>query len=107
MNQQIGAALDFHSAEFNQIDELNDWSGNYRSFQPLDGVITADMRHQMERGKRSARVDLSADETEPLGKTALVNAEPETIKAPGPLTVISKGRTLIVDTEAGRAACLR
>ena len=38
----------------------------------------------------------------------MVNAEPETIKAPGPLTVISKGRTLIVDTEAGRAlACAK
>lgn len=102
------AALDFHSAEFNQIDELNDWSGNYRSFQPLGGVITADMRHQMERRKRSARVDLSAAGTEPFEKTALVNADPETIKAPGPLTVISKGRTLIVDTEEGRAvACAK
>ncbi len=68
-----GVALDFHSAEFNQIDELNDWSGNYRSFQSLDGVITADMRHQMERRKRSALVDPSADETEALEKTAMVN----------------------------------
>ena len=68
MNQQAAATLNFHSAEFNRIDDLNDWSGNYRSFQPLDGVVTADMRHQMERRKRSAPVDLSADETESLEK---------------------------------------
>jgi hypothetical protein len=45
----VGVTIDFHSAEFNDIDELNDCCGNYQIFEPLDDTITADMRHQMER----------------------------------------------------------
>jgi len=41
-----GITLNFRSAEFNYRDDLNDISGNYRTFQPLDGVMTADMLHQ-------------------------------------------------------------
>ncbi|MBI4768375.1 MAG: 4Fe-4S binding protein [Deltaproteobacteria bacterium] len=109
---KAAAPINFHSPEFNVIDDLNDWSGNYRSFQPLDDLVTADMRHQMERRKRSAFAERPAEETEAVGKTAaaLVSASIETkaIKAAGPLTVISRGRTLIVDTEIERAlACAK
>ena len=30
-----GATIDFHSAEFNHSDDLNDCSGNYRFFEQL------------------------------------------------------------------------
>ena len=109
---KAAAPINFHSPEFNVIDDLNDWSGNYRSFQPLEGMVTADMRHQMERRKRSAFGDRPAEGTEDVGKTTAPLMSPsaatEAIRAAGPLTVISRGRTLIVDTEIERAlACAK
>ena len=55
-----GAAIDFHSPEFNRTDDLNDMSGNSRFFEPLDGIVTADMRHQMERPREESCFDSPA-----------------------------------------------
>jgi len=100
-----GAAIDFHLPEFNRTDDLNDNFGNCQSFEPLDGIITADMRHQMERLSESQcvyyHVDEAADSNEI--KTAIEFDEPELVKGLSPLTVISEGRALIVDTDAARA----
>ncbi|MGZ3635507.1 MAG: hypothetical protein ACXWMO_07465, partial [Syntrophales bacterium] len=57
-----GAAIDFHSAEFNRTDDLTDCSGSYRFFEPLDGIITADMRHQMDRLREEGCEDAPAHE---------------------------------------------
>lgn len=101
-----GITINFHSAEFNRTDDLNDCSGNYRTFQPLDGVVTADMRHQMERLRRRDAVDAAVDDAVPSKKIERERHEAETLDAAPPLTVISWGRTLIVDTDAERAiAC--
>jgi ferredoxin len=101
-----GITIDFHSAEFNQTDDLNDCSGNYRSFQSLDGVVTADMRHQMERLRRRDAIDAAADDAVSSKNIERERNEPETLDAAPPLTVISRGRTLIVDTDAERSiAC--
>ncbi len=97
-------AINFHSPEFNLTDDLNDWSGNYRSFQPLDGIITADMRHQMERKPYSASDSSTGD-----GAVLKIESKSQpTVKAErsAPLSVISEGRTLIVDTEEKRAMAL-
>jgi ferredoxin len=101
-------AIDFHSAEFNHTDDLNDYSGNYRSFQPLDGIITADMRHQMERRLSGSAADPCAGDAAPLKKQKSENIPTEDGKETGPITVISAGRTLIIDTDFDRAiACGR
>jgi hypothetical protein len=101
-----GITINFHSAEFNRMDDLNDCAGNYRNFQPLDGVVTADMRHQMERLRMRDAVDFAADDTVSPKKAARERNEAETPDAAPPLTVISRGRTLIVDTDAERSiAC--
>jgi len=42
----------FHSAEFNICDGLDDYDGDYTSFAKLGGIITADMKHQMEVAAR-------------------------------------------------------
>ena len=100
-----GAAIDFHAAEFNYIDDLNDYSGDCRSFEPLDGIVTADMRHQAQR-REMACAPVAAIDPEP---EELNEPESEAADAPEiapPLMVISRGRTLIIDTDAGRAlAC--
>ena len=98
------AAIDFHSPEFNRPDDLNDWSGNYRSFQPLDGIVTADMRHQMERKRHSASDSPAKEGAVP--KIESKSQEPVEAEAAAPLSVISEGRTLIVDTEPKRAMAL-
>lgn len=101
-----GVTIDFHSAEFNQTDDLNDCSGNYRFFEPLDGIVTSDMRHQTERLREESCVDASAYETS-VSKKKDKKVKMDESGPPcdlSPLTVISEGRILIVDTDAARAA---
>ncbi len=88
-----GITINFHSAEFNQTDDLNDYSGNYRIFQSLDGVVTADMRHQMERLCRRDVADADADDAAPSKKIEQEKNEAATLDASPPLTVISQGLT--------------
>ena len=64
------------------------------------------MRHQMERRSGRDAVDAAADEAVPPKDRERETNEPETFEAAPPLTVISQGRTLIVDTDAERSiAC--
>jgi ferredoxin len=98
-----GIIIDFHSADFNQMDYLNDCSGNYRTFQPLDGVVTADMRHQMERRSGRDAVDTAVDDAVPSKKIEGERNEVATPDAAPSFTVISRGRTLIVAKDAERS----
>jgi ferredoxin len=95
----------FQSAEFNCLDDLDDNTGNYRTFQSLAGVVTADMRHHEERERLQSTVDeidgghqVEDTVSENSGNVAL--SEREYL----PLTVISKGRILIIDTDIKRVA---
>lgn len=45
----------FTSAKFNVVDGLDDYAEDYRSFEALGDMITADMRHDMERLAAKAR----------------------------------------------------
>ena len=103
------AAIDFHAPEFNVIDDLNDCAGDYRSFEPLGDIVTADMRHQMElrRERECAGEHMETDaaprrgdERQSGGKEAGGRDIPEAMPS---LTVVSRGRTLIVDTDSRRA----
>ena len=105
MNRGTDNKNNFHSAEFNQTDDLNDCSGNYLTFQPLDGVVTADMRHQMERLRRGDVVDAAMGDAVP-SKNIEREKDEDLPRAATPLAVISRGRTLIVDTDTERSiAC--
>lgn len=39
----------FRSAKFNLVDGLDDYAEDYRSFESLGAVVTADLRHHKER----------------------------------------------------------
>ncbi|MGV8057251.1 MAG: 4Fe-4S binding protein [Smithellaceae bacterium] len=99
-------ALNFHSPEFNQTDDLNDFCSKGGLFETLDGVVTADMRHQMERRGRKVSVGEPATTT-----SASLNVEPITDDADSSeqvktVTIISYGRTLIISADYDRAlAC--
>ncbi len=101
--------IDFHSAELNRTDDLNDNSGICQSFQTLDGVVTAHERHQMERQRRNDSADLPVvDGAAPLKRTEKGRDEADAAQTAVPLTVVSKGRTLIIDMDAERAlACAK
>jgi len=98
--------IHFHSAEFNRIDDLNDCARNYRSFQPLDGVVTAHERHQIEFCRKKDTLDSSRDGPACPRRSEVETDDGEALEAAAPLTVISEGRILIIDTDEERAmAC--
>ncbi|MDD5168404.1 MAG: 4Fe-4S binding protein [Syntrophales bacterium] len=101
-----GRSINFFSGEFNFTDDLNDCSGNYGSFQSLDGVVTAHMRHRTERRDHGRKIDaFASDETPAIQKDKEATAAPAPVAATS-LSIISEGRTLIIDADAERAmAC--
>jgi ferredoxin len=97
--------LDFLSTEFNNIDELDDNRGNYRSFQSLAGIVTSDMRHHQKRKQLklsggSITEITEAEETEEIENRS---EEAVNVKTPLPLTIVSRGRLLVIDTNLERA----
>jgi hypothetical protein len=42
----------FHTSKFNVCDGLDDYAEDFRIFEPLGDIITADLRHHMERLKQ-------------------------------------------------------
>ena len=96
--------IDFHATEFNVIDDLNDCAGDYRSFEPLGDIVTADMRHQMERRHDGAGTDSCTNMAAvPLKAIERQDGGPEIPEKMPPLTIVSHGRTLIIDADARRA----
>ncbi|HEY5998381.1 MAG TPA: 4Fe-4S binding protein [bacterium] len=100
-------AIDFSSPAYNRIDELQDCAGNYRSFETLEGIVTADMRHRFERERRGRR----GSGGEPAGASAVAVADAigdreQGPAPPAPVTIVSRGRVLVLDTDAVRAGAL-
>ena len=95
--------LDFLSCEFNSIDDLDDNRDNYRSFESLAGIVTSDMRHQQKR--KPLKSDLGtvetyeeeSDEDESYSEAVVEREKPSSV------TILSRGRILIVDTDLKRA----
>lgn len=77
----------FHSAGFNICDGLDDYAENYRNFEPLGDIVTADLRYQLQRLKKMTGMD----------KPTLAEAEDE---LPNPATDAhaAAGDTQEVDT---------
>jgi hypothetical protein len=70
----------FSSPKFNVIDDMDDYSGDFTKFDSLGGIVTADMKHQMERLARAAAKALDeAGQTE----TAALAAAPTGLPDPG------------------------
>lgn len=64
----------FHSPKFNVLDGLDDYMGDYTNFEKLGDVVTADMRHQLERAARAALDALDGER--PAAADAVVAAGP-------------------------------
>jgi len=95
--------IDFLSPEFNIVDDLDDNTGNYLTFQDLDGIVTSDMRHHEERKKKKSLPEENrAESIEALEVESCAVAPERKIQAL-PLTIISKGRTLIIGSDSKTA----
>lgn len=94
--------LDFFSAEFNNIDELDDNRGNYKSFQSLEGVVTSDMKHHQKRKEAKVHGN-SITETPEVEVENHYHEEPLKKRTPLPLTIVSRGCLLIIDENMKRA----
>jgi len=44
----------FHQPQYNVMDGLDTYIADYRNYPPLGDIVTADMRHQMERQAKAA-----------------------------------------------------
>ena len=57
----------FRSAKFNVTDGLDDYDDDFRTFEVLGDVLTADMRHRLEREAEKARASLVHEESDHSG----------------------------------------
>lgn len=55
----------FHSPKFNVLDGLDDYMGDFTQFEPLGSIVTADMRHHIERAARLAEQALAEENARP------------------------------------------
>lgn len=94
--------LNFWSSEFNSIDDLDDNTENYTNFASLKGIVTADMRHQEERKRAKRDTVPSADEQAAEKGQSARTKNKEAASLP-PLTIISRGRTLIISADLEHA----
>ena len=56
----------FHSPKFNVCDGLDDYCDDFTRFEKLGSLVTADMRHQLERA--AERLEQLADSRESRGR---------------------------------------
>lgn len=77
----------FHTPRFNVCDGLDDYAENYRNFEPLGDIITADLRYQLQRLKKMTGIDENtaaevADAGEAQGQLAEdgINEEQEQVE---------------------------
>jgi len=95
--------LDFLSTEFNRVDDLDDNMENYRSFHSLAGIVTSDMRYHEERKKNRKVTDTIAEKPQEKEQEEGCEKESERATYPSPLTIVSRGRVLLIDTNLERA----
>lgn len=77
----------FRSTKFNVCDGLDDYAEDYSKFLPLGDVVTAEMRHRVERAMEKLTEAGETGETEPgaaladEGETASDDTEKDSVEA--------------------------
>lgn len=96
---EVTARIDFLSPEFNVTDDLDDNIGNYREFQSLEGIVTADMRYHEKRKRRSEPEAVHSDTIPEKPSDEAIEGNRENNESVQPLTISSRGRTLIIGSD--------
>lgn len=65
----------FGASKFNLRDGLDDYDDDYRSFEALGDIVTADMRRQRERERQSAMSPASNEAPSPAGEAGETGAD--------------------------------
>ena len=60
----------FHSTAFNICDGLDDYDGDYTTFEKLGNIITADMKHQIEIEAQRHMQDLAEAESQQVNENS-------------------------------------
>lgn len=109
----------FHSSSFNSSDGLDDYDQDFNTFQPLKNILTADMRHHMERhGQERQKTNSEHIESEIENKASVRAPDKNDFTAIPPdaenrqnqastLKLASRGRVLIIGPEANVIECGR
>jgi ferredoxin len=107
----------FHSSVFNSSDGLDDYDQDFNTFQPLKDILTADMRHHMERHRKDRQKTNSEQtdsEIDPKGSVRTPDQKDLTAMLPdaenvqqqaSTLKLASRGRVLIIGPEAKVIEC--
>jgi len=85
----------FSSPKFNVCDGLDDYAEDYTKFAPLGDVITADMRHHMERALKKMAEDKDAGDAD----TAPVLVEGSATPSDGDAVTASGGNKGVADAD--------
>jgi len=82
----------FHLPQFNVQDELDFCNGDFRNFTPMGNIITADMRHHMERGLKelNERLKTVADDKRVTEKTSDAAARQTPVSESNPAAALPK-----------------
>ena len=78
----------FRSPKFNVCDGLDDYCGDFTSFAPMGDIVTADMRHHIERAAREvmAACDEPAPQAQRIEGDAITTAAIQTDDSAEPPT---------------------
>lgn len=79
----------FHSPKFNVFDGLDTYRDDFTSFPPLGDIVTADMRHQLERAARelAARAEAALSREGPAAEIPPPAVADESLQQPLPPAV--------------------
>ena len=78
--RQLALRKLFHSTVFNHCDGLDDYAEDYTTFEKLGDIVTADMKHRMERllEQESAEEEAAQLAGEPAAGDPVASAETAT-----------------------------
>lgn len=65
----------FRSPKFNITDGMDDYAGDYSKWEPLGDVITADMRHALERAAKRLLEERGTDPAQAGGDETMTGEE--------------------------------
>jgi hypothetical protein len=91
----------FRSPKFNICDGLDDYCDDFTQFAPLGGIVTADMRHQVERAAKQALAQL--EETASRDARSAAKAEPADARAELAPPVADPPAEQVTDEDRGPA----
>lgn len=94
----------FHSPKFNVLDGLDDYCDDFTQFAPLAGIVTADMRHHLERAARELVPGEAGSKPRPSTDDVPTQRLPDVAADTATMHAASNGAATAVDPARGDTA---